>query len=875
MAAGAELGLVGPVLSRSRLHERLTSGLDAKMTLIVAPAGYGKTMLMSDWAATLKIPVVWVALTEHDNDPGHLVRSVVQAVEQAIGGDSGMDERLGFVSPDSAPQLIEEWIARLNADNDFVLLIDDFHILRDPAAVETAQRLVEAAPPHVHLCVAARHDPPLAVARLRLDGRLTEVRQAELAFTIEEMTAFLTATSVDLSEELLVLLHTRTEGWAAALRLALISMTQSGDAARVVRGLAGTDRIIAEYLIEEVLSQMDPVRQQFLLRTSILDEVTVELARLLTGRADSAVILDELVAAGDFTTEPKAGRYLYHRLLRDMLRARFRDVDPELFVELQRRAGLWSWEHSEWARAIGHSMNSAQLDQATAWLGEASRTLASSGQSATVAELSGRLLDMTVEPSRLLLLTRMWALYNISARPTEVDRLLERLISELATDESEVSPNRIVHGGDPRAFVDASALPWLRGIQARAFGDLDTLLALDEPKNLPSPSGRVEGFVGEGYLWTEQYGRAEPLFETFLEHGRNDSYAPSIVHATGSLAFVLVGRGRLDEAEPLLAYTSELIDRFGIGHMINCQYAQLVNGWLQWERGNLQMSESILASTQSFAGESGDVPISVQHALQRSRTHWSLGDHSGARDILDRAEHATSGRLGTGYFADRIAFGRMTLDLLDGEPDAAEQWIPDWRDRLASPKRSDGERERLALSRLAAALGVMAIVHDGPSKDSAATNHVRRIEVAKLAAACALAERDRDQAVRSLTAAMRESVHIGASQRVVDERHLFSSIFDAAAEAAGFADVTAKSPGAAQQGDDRAPPAWFVEPISQRELEVLGHLPTHLSYPEIGDVLYVSTNTVKTHVKAIFRKLAVSRRADAVNRAREFGLLPD
>ena len=352
MTAGAELGRVGPVLARARLHERLTSGLNATMTLIVAPAGYGKTVLLSDWAATLEIPVAWVALTEQDNDPGHLVRSVIQAVEQAIDGDVGIDERLGFVSPESAPQLIEEWIARMNAGSEFLLVIDDFHILRDPSAVETAQRLVEAVPPNVNLCVATRHDPPLAVARLRLEGRLTEVRQADLAFTIEEMTTFLTATPVELSEDLLAILHARTEGWAAALRLVLISMTQSGDPSRVVRDLAGTNRIIAEYLIEEVLSEMDPVRQRFLLRTSILDEVTVELALVLTGRVDSADILDELVAAGDFTTEPKAGRFLYHRLLRDMLRARLRDVDPELFIELQRQAALWSWEHSEWARAI-------------------------------------------------------------------------------------------------------------------------------------------------------------------------------------------------------------------------------------------------------------------------------------------------------------------------------------------------------------------------------------------------------------------------------------------------------------------------------------------------------------------------------------------
>ncbi len=863
------------VLARPRLHDALTAGLGKQMTLVIAPAGYGKSVLLESWVATLDLPVAWVALHEHHNDPGVLVRSIVAAVRDALDEPvEDFDDRLGFVAPSSAPQLIEEWVEGLAAFRDVVLVIDDFHVLVDGSATQTAQRLVESSPPNVRLCIASRHDPPLAVARLRLAGRLAEVRQADLAFTVDELRTLLAMSSISLGDDLVNALHVRTEGWPAAVRLALISMRQSGDFERVVHDLAGTDRIIADYLVEEVLADMDPDRQQFLLRTSILDEVSPEIARILTGQIDGGLILDELVAAGEFTRRGSTGGFWYHRLLRDMLRARLRDVDAELYVDLHRQAARWWWQHGDAVKAINHAISGGEIDQATAWLGEAARTLANNGQSATVVELSGRLLDNTVEPSRLLLLTRMWSLYNIMSNPIEVDRLLEQLVTTVAADDAEEQPKQFVHGGDPRGFVDASALPWLRGLQARACGDLDALIALDRPENLPSPSGRVEGFVGEGYLWIERYEDAEPLFTTFLEHGNHDQYAPSLMHSNGSLAFGLIGRGRFVEADPLIAHTSELMSRFGIATMVNSQYAQLADGWLRWERGDLQSSESVLLSIQEFADHSGDIPIAVQHAILRSRTRWSLGDPEGARSLLDHAAEPVAGRIVTGYFADRLAFARATLDLLEGEPLAAQRWIPNWRERLASG--SERWREHLVLARMATAMGETEMIGDELSTDWDAANALHRIEVSKFRAVLALSTGLEDRARAELATAMREALGCGAIQRVADEAHLFETIYVGAAEASGFVSGNAETSDVHARRDHAgSTPDWFVEKLTDRELEVLELFPTQLTYPEIADLLYVSSNTVKTHAKAIFRKLAVSRRTDAVNRARRFGLLPD
>ena len=863
-------------IARPRLDELLDAGLRKDMTLVVAPAGYGKSVLLTEWSSTLDLPVAWIGMTENDNDAGRLLRSFVSAVEDALEEPiASIDDRLNFASPMNALSLIEEWAEQLFAVGEFVLVVDDLHVLIDSSATTVVQRFIEASPPNVHIYIASRHDPPLGTGRLRLEGRLTEVRQHDLAFTVDELGSFLATGSINLGEDSLRTLHSRTDGWPAGLRLAQISMMQTGDPERVVRELEGTNRIIADYLVEEVLDDMEPEQRQFLLRTSILDDITPEIAQILTGRADGAVVLDELAAAGAFTTRVSVDTFWYHRLLRDVLRARLREMDAELFIDLHRRAASWLWQHGEPVRAINHAISAGDFDQASVWLGEASRTLASTGFAATVVELSGRLLRLTAEPSRLLILTRMWSLYNIMSKPTEVDRLLDQLVSTISADQADDTESPDLHGGDPRSFVDASALPWLRGLQARAIGDVEGLLALDRPGILPSPSGRVEGYAGEACLWIEQYERAESLFATFLEHGSTDQYAPSIVHSTGSLAFALVGQGRLKQADPLLGRTAELIDRFGISSMINCQYAQLVAGWQHWERGELQAAEGTFASTQQFVEESCDVPITVLHALLRSRTRWSMGDRHGARTLLERAEQPAMGRVVTGHFAERISFARVVLDLLDGEPLAAEQWIPNWRTRLMS----GGERERewLLLSRLAVALGEPTIVGVGPAMAHESTNALHQIEASKLAAAVALAVGERDRAVSSLAAAMREATRVGATQRVTDEAHVFASIIDRAADTAGVASAIFTNTHAQPEPTQRAAmaPPWFVQRLTKREQDVLEQLPTHLNNAEIADLLYVSLHTVKTHVKAIYRKLGVARRADAVNRAREFGLIPD
>ena len=214
-------GVNRATIARPRLDELLDAGLRKDMTLVVAPAGYGKSVLLTEWSSTLDFPVAWIHMTENDNDAGRLVRSLVTAVEDALEEPiASIDDRLNFASPMNAPSLIEEWAEQLVAVGELVLVVDDLHVLTDSSATEAVQRFTEASPSNVHIYIASRHDPPLGTGRLRLEGHLTEVRQRDLAFTIDELCSFLAAASINLGVALTVQAHAFSSGAADKIQSA-------------------------------------------------------------------------------------------------------------------------------------------------------------------------------------------------------------------------------------------------------------------------------------------------------------------------------------------------------------------------------------------------------------------------------------------------------------------------------------------------------------------------------------------------------------------------------------------------------------------------------------------------------------------------------
>ena len=355
------------MVPRKRLTERLNLAVESPLTVISAPAGFGKSTLLSDWLATESRPAAWLALDSGDNDPNVFWTYVVAAlrtVAPTISDEAVRDASRARVSHDVLTGILND-VAAL--PNDVVLVLDDYHVIVSADVHDGMAFVLDHLPPQLHLVVASRVDPPLPLARLRARGELVEVRAADLRFTPDEASAYLGgAMDLSVSEADVATLSIRTEGWIAALQLAAISMRGRDDLTEFVANFAGDDRYVVDYLVEEVLqNQPEPVRD-FLLQTSILHRMTAPLCDAVTGLGGGVAMLETLDRANLFLVplDDRRRWYRYHHLFGEVLQARLLDEQPEVVSELHRRASGWYSQHAEPEAAIRHALAAPDYERA-------------------------------------------------------------------------------------------------------------------------------------------------------------------------------------------------------------------------------------------------------------------------------------------------------------------------------------------------------------------------------------------------------------------------------------------------------------------------------------------------------------------------------
>jgi LuxR family maltose regulon positive regulatory protein len=353
------------LVPRPRLADRLDEGLAQGLIVVCAPAGYGKTVLLADWARHGRQPVAWLSLDAGDNDPARFWRHAVAALDRARPGTG---ERvallLGPPAPSSFQGLVTALINDLAAD-EALLVLDDYHVIGSRQVHESLAFLVEHRPTGIGVVLASRSDPPLPLARLRARGQLTEVREAELRFTPTEAGELLQQVASALPDASVAALAARTEGWAAGLQLAALSLRGHDDAAAFVAAFTGSHRYILDYLAEEVLEQQDEQLRAFLRETSVLERLSGPLCDAATGREGSQALLEEAERAGLFLIplDELRGWWRYHHLFADLLRARLQEKQPGRAAQLHRNAAAWYEEHGLADDAIGH----AAVGGETAW----------------------------------------------------------------------------------------------------------------------------------------------------------------------------------------------------------------------------------------------------------------------------------------------------------------------------------------------------------------------------------------------------------------------------------------------------------------------------------------------------------------------------
>ena len=851
----------------------LDQTLNTRLSLVTAPAGYGKSVLIRDWLDSRPdISGAWIELDRRDNDATRFWRRTVEALKAAaipIPEDVGL--ALGSGLPNEilrAVELLSDCLALV--DRRVVLIFDDFHTVDAPLVKESFGFLRDTLPGDIGVIISSRHDPPLSSARLRVQRELVELREHDLTFTHPEVVELTDLAGLHLDEHATTTLSDITGGWAVALRLALVSLSSRGhDTADALVEMASQRGVLVDFFVEEVLSEIPAQTREFLLSTAILEEMNPSLAEAVTDAPNAQEVLDDLVHRSILTSriDSTVGWFRFHALFADLLRIHLhRHKSAAEIAALHRRAAAWYREHGHLSSAIPHALESGDELTATNMLAELSPKLMATGRAATLLDLSEQIIAAVDEPSILQLVCKGEALHGLGDQARELDRILDHVERELvAVIESVDTKGRAASADDPRSWESPSSLPWLRAVRARRQGNVETLLKLNVPDVIPSPSTVVEAEIAEGLIWLERYEDADRLLEAPKRHAESQGYVPHIVHHLGLVAVMRTGQGRLGEAQAHTDRALSLCYQHGVGRLRHTMYARMAAEWLAWLRGDIGQAESFALEVQAFGDHAADVPLAVLQAQLRSIIRWSIGDRVGARQLLDHVLVTTTGRTLTGHFADRVVMAQARFDLLEGNDAHAAGRVPDWRVRLDRGVSTIGEW--LVLKRLEIAVDGPQ-VPDEPLPAALHPSLPHRLEWQRIRAGALNLAGKRDQAVRALASSLKTASGISLIQPILDEREILGSLLPQAA-----AEANVILPGLAGQEDASVPPPVYVEPLTPREQNVLEHMTTHLTYLEIASEMYVSTNTVKTHQKAIFRKLAVSKRSDAVARARAYGLV--
>ncbi|HEX3620830.1 MAG TPA: hypothetical protein VHT97_00785, partial [Acidimicrobiales bacterium] len=427
------------VLARPRLRERLKRGAESALTLVSAPAGFGKTTVLTEWLAGApagRRSAAWVSLDQRDNDPALFWTYVVVALRMAVGGDIAATA-LSLLESSQAP--IQVVLTTLLNDlrtvpGDVVLVLDDYHLIEAPVVHDGMAFLLEHLPPQVHVVIATRADPPLPLAKWRGAGQLVEIRAADLRFTPEESDAYLRDEMGSvLTDGQVAVLEARTEGWIAALQLAALSMRGRGDVASFIAGFAGDDRYIVDYLAEEVLDRQPDDVREFLLRTSILDRLSGPLCDAVTAQGGGKALL-EVLERGNLFLVPLDDRrrwYRYHHLFGDVLQAHLMDEQPDLVAELHSRASAWYEENGELSEAIDHAVAAKDFERAADLAERAIPALFRSRQEATIRRWMKVLPDDVVRLRPVLAVEFVGALVvagefqGVEARLRDAERWLD------------------------------------------------------------------------------------------------------------------------------------------------------------------------------------------------------------------------------------------------------------------------------------------------------------------------------------------------------------------------------------------------------------------------------------------------------------------
>jgi LuxR family transcriptional regulator, maltose regulon positive regulatory protein len=888
---------------RPRLVQALSQGLARGRALICAPAGFGKTSLLADWARSGGRPVAWLGLDAGDNDPGRFWRYVVAALDQSQPGIAGrLGPLLGPPAPRSFEALMTALINELAAQpgqDEVLLVLDDYHLVDAGPVHESVAFLLENLPPGLLLVLSGRTDPPLPLARLRARGQLAELRAAELRFTTEEAAALLSAAAGPvLAEAAVAALTSRTEGWAAGLQLAALSLRGRADAAGFVAAFSGSHRFVLDYLADEVLDGQPGQVRAFLLETSMLERLSGGLCDAVTGRSGSQAMLYHIERAGLFLVplDEVRGWWRYHHLFADLLRARLEQEQPGRMQELHRAAAVWSDEHDLGDDAVRHAL--------------------AAGDAAWAARLVERYVDALLRHSEGVTLRR-W----LSTLPAEVLRARPRLCLALgfnAVVSGQVEAIEPLMDDAERAFAAASGQPpeppvgppggvlanvpagiaFLRAELARLRGDAARAVDWDRQARAELRESDfflrtlVDGNLAVTYWLRGQLGQAERSLAEVLAERRTAGEGYLATRVCHDLGQVQRAKGNLEAA---LATYRQALDTAGEVSSLppHLGMAQVGLAEVLYERDELAAALDHATRGVTLCRQLAFTPPLAAGLAILARIRQAHGDMAAAVTAMGEAGQAELSPQVVALF-NPVPSQRARLLLAQGDVAAASQWAK--AAGLSPQDEPDYPREPayLLLARV-----LLAQDRPGPALTllqrllATAQNQGRIGNVIEIQALRALALSARGDHAGAL-GALAEAVTLACPQGYVrvfaDEAapmralltRLSAARKDQRAPArdidpdylAGLLRACGQAGAAPSSRRATAALPGMAEPLTEREAEVLRLLAAGRSNQRIAHELVVALDTVKKHVTHVLGKLGAANRTEAVARARQLGLIP-
>ena len=880
----------GPrLVQRPRLTQRLNDALTRPLTLLSAPAGFGKTTLLVEWyrGAGRRLPLAWLSLDADDNDPAQFLKYFVAAIETLrprIGGHS-----LTVLPSPHGPALrafFTELTTSLNAvSDDFAVVLDDYHLISSSPIHDSIAFLLDRLPPKMHLVIASRADPPLPIARLRARGQLTEIRAADLRFTREEAGDYLNRLmNLNLPAADVAALEARTEGWITGLQLAALSMQRRDDLHGFIQAFAGDDRYVLDYLVEEVLQRQPHDVKAFLLQTSILSRLTGPLCEAVTRQDGGQDTLEHLEQANLFIV-PLDGRrlwYRYHHLFAEFLRARLHREQPGHIAELHRRASKWQAENGLTEDAVDHALSATTFEVAADLIEHiAERMFWKEGRTSKLLEWLAALPDDIVRSRPTLSLTHAWALLASG----QADRVEATLVDvERAAEASHGGTKQGSPVGNTAMLGDVALI---RAMLARSRGDYPTSLTLGRQAVESMAGGKKSllGFavelIGSVHQRMGDVRTAAQVFASAAQMSKAAGNFTAALLALGRLVDVQAAGGQLRTAAATYQRTVELAATWGLETSPALGVARLGMGRVLTEWNDLFEAEQHLRKGIDSCHQWGglDEAASLTGYFLLSRVLQARGDVAGARGAIDQIEVLShrydmpEGAAVAGAEAARLSLRPASRNLV-----GAVRWAASLEDGVMRDEHPTHTRglERLALARVlieqTRLADAAALLDRMLESAEAGGNTGRVIETLLLQAITRQAEGNMAQAVLPLSRALSLGEPEGYVRVFLDDGVPVVRLLREAESRGVHRDYARRLLAAFGDAASSRTPV-LVNPLSERELEVLRLVAAGLSPQEIGEKLFITIGTVRNHVKNIYSKLDAHNRLEAVNRARAVDLL--